>query len=132
MGDAYVSFEYYNKTFCGNEIPENVFNNACIWATSKVNQMTFGRLKKLKEIPDCVKNAICDLVQKYAAQKKKAEALAKSESNDGYSITYVEPSADVSFDADANRCIKMYLSGTGLLYPGTSPIYDLEDGEQDG
>ena len=131
MEKEYVDYAYYQKSF-GGELDESMFNKSLKWATAKVNQLTFGRISRLDEIPECVKDAICAAIEKYATQEKKAASMVKSETNDGYSISYATPASDEDFNSEVKRCIKMYLSGTGLTYLGTSPLYDVKGGDDSG
>lgn len=124
-----VDLKYYTDSFGGDELDEKKFKNALKWATAQVNQITFGRIGRFDEVPECVKDAICAAIQKYVDYQQKAESKISSESNDGYSVSYVAPDLEKDFISDVRRCIKMYLSGTGLTYLGTSPIYDLKGGD---
>lgn len=131
MEKEYVDYAYYQKSF-GGELDESMFNKSLKWATAKVNQLTFGRISRLDDIPECVKDAICAAIEKYATQEKKAASMVKSETNDGYSISYATPTSDEDFNTEVKGCIKMHLSGTGLTYLGTSPLYDVKGGDDSG
>lgn len=128
----YVDSKYYTESFGGDELDEKEFKNALLWATAQVNQITFGRIGRLDEIPDCIKNAICEGIRRYTTYQQQTKSKVSSESNDGYSVSYVSPVLDKDFVSDVRRCMKTYLSGTGLTYLGTSPMYDLKGGDVNG
>lgn len=120
----YVDYKYYREAFHGASMNETEFLNAEIEAEAFVNAATFGRIRKLEEIPDCVKDAICsaaDVMQEYI---KGRESNISSESNDGYSVTYRAALKSEDCEKAMKTKVKRHLSGTGLTYGGRSKIYD--------
>ncbi|WP_119298682.1 head-tail connector protein [Mediterraneibacter butyricigenes] len=103
---------------------EKTFGENLKWATALVDMVTFGRVKRLEEIPDCVKDAACCAVEKYTDYQKLRAQELKSESNDGYSVTYSDAGKESDMRQDVISDIKTYLSGTGLTYRGRSKKYD--------
>lgn len=126
----YVNYRYYQKTYHGSVISKDDFPHAELEAESFVNRVTFGRIKRLEEIPDCVKIAICsaaESMQEYLNSRKSMDgsgAVIKSENNDGYSVTYADAISDSTCEANMIAKINRYLSGTGLTYRGWSKKYD--------
>lgn len=142
----YVDYEYYKDTYHGTRISQEDFPQFEVGAEAFVNLVTFGRIRRLDEVPDCVKLAICaaaESVHEYMASRRGMESSSssssstggntpvKSESNDGYSVTYITYADAVSDSACQNSMllkVRMYLGGTGLMYRGWSKKYDCQCG----
>lgn len=120
----YVDYQYYHDVFHGAAMGETEFTNAEIEAEAFVNAVTFGRLRRLDEIPDCVKNAICSAADVMREYLKGRESDISSESNDGYSVTYKAALKSEECEKSMKAKVKKHLSGTGLMYGGRSKIYD--------
>lgn len=118
----YVDYQYYKANAGG--LSETEFEKGLLWATALIDQITFGRLKHLDMIPDSVKNALCCVIDRFAKYQKSQERDLRSESNDGYSVSYSDEKKLDDLRLDAIKDAKMYLSGTGLTYRGRSRIYD--------
>lgn len=116
---SYVAYEYYAESYKGEKLTEDIFPRYAKWASALVDQMTFGRLKDLPEIPDCVRDAICCAAEKRFSFVAKADRDLKSESNDGYSVSYADAGEEGSLVESIKEDIRIYLSGTGLLFRGT-------------
>jgi len=121
--DAYADYAYYTDEYGGTVLTEEKFGSAVIWSTALIDQMTFGRVRSLSEIPSCVSDAACSAAEKYATfRDAKARGFA-SESNDGYSVSYAG-TGDGAMDSmmsSVRQEIKVYLANTGLLYRGVRP-----------
>ena len=76
----YVDYQYYRDTFHGSAMTEAEFPNAEIEAEAFVNAVTFGRLRRLDKIPDCVKDAICSAADVMGEYSKGMESDISSES----------------------------------------------------
>ncbi len=120
----YVDYQYYRDTFHGSAMTEAEFPNAEIEAEAFVNAVTFGRLRRLDKIPDCVKDAICSAADVMGEYSKGMESDISSESNDGYSVTYKAALKSEECEKSMKAKVKRHLSGTGLMYGGRSRIYD--------
>lgn len=120
----YVDYRYYRDTFHGSAMTEAEFPNAEIEAEAFVNAVTFGRLRRLDKIPDCVKDAICSAADVMGEYSKGMESDISSESNDGYSVTYKAALKSEECEKSMKAKVKRHLSGTGLMYGGRSRIYD--------
>lgn len=120
----YVDFPYYQESYHGTALKADEFPNAEIEAEAFVNAVTFGRIKKLDSIPDCVKNAICAAVDVLHECTESRKSAIRSESNDGYSITYAEAVGDAECTANMLCRVKRHLANTGLMYKGWSKEYD--------
>lgn len=120
----YVDYQYYRDTFHGSAMTEAEFPNAEIEAEAFVNAITFGRLRRLDKVPDCVKDAICSAADIMGEYSKGMESDISSESNDGYSVTYKATLKSEECEKSMKAKVKRHLSGTGLMYGGRSRIYD--------
>lgn len=139
MDMPYADFAYYTGTYYGTSIPEEKFSYYARQASMLINALTFGRTAAVAAslLPDAVRDATCkaaELYAEYEARKSNATAatrtgLVKSESNDGYSISYAD------YDASADKAategvieseLAIYLAHTGLMYRGFSAYWDKE------
>lgn len=127
----YADFEYYSDTFGGSTIPESKFlyheNNA----EMVLHRITFNRILHHPElIPDetaeLIRKAVCAMAEVDFREKKKTQGV-KSESIDGFSITYSD-TGSASGEAGIAKAMypvaDIYLGGTGLLFKGRSRKYD--------
>ena len=87
-----------------------------------MHRITFGRVKRLPEIPNEVKDAICAMAEYNFHEDKKTPGV-RSENIDGYSVSYGD-STETSRSAELYSVAKNYLSDTGLLHRGRSRKYD--------
>ncbi len=120
----YVDYEYYKESFYGSKIPENAFPRYEMRAEAFLHRITFGRVERLPEIPDEVKNAICAMAECSFREDKKTPGV-KSENIDGYSVSFGN-STEVSRNTELYGIAKTYLSTTGLLFRGRSRKYDYQ------
>ena len=90
-----VDYTYYSVEYGGTAVEHDGFPRVMREACAYVDQITYGRLHGLLEIPDEARLAACavaDVVQaKYAAiDKLGAAAGVKSFTNDGYSESFAD------------------------------------------
>ena len=137
MDRPYVDYNYYTSEYSGNKIPEDEFIAFARKASLKMDAFTFGRLARWDRpcYPDSVFDACCAVAEamyEYDAQQKAiSEATSggavRSESNDGYSISFAstDRTADAkSQDRDIRDAIESYLGHSGLLFRGVSRKWD--------
>lgn len=122
---VYADYEYYTEQYLGNKISEADFPKYARWASKMIDRLTFDRTSKLaeEEIPDGVRDAVCSAAEcnfDWVAEKSRG---VKSESNDGYSVTYTDVEGDAQAFNDILSNVRMYLLPTGLLYRGRSKKY---------
>lgn len=121
----YVDYEYYQNEYGGICIKtEKDFKRAEKFAEAFVNQVTFGRILKLSELTASIKDAICSVADSVSLQWSKKENSVKSESNDGYSVSYVDATSDTALRKEMHETVNTYLANTGLLYRGVVEKYD--------
>ena len=90
-----VDYTYYSVEYGGTAVEQDGFPRVMREACAYVDQITYGRLHGLSEIPEEARLAACavaDVVQaKYAAiDKLGAAAGVKSFTNDGYSESFAD------------------------------------------
>lgn len=121
----YVDYKYYQDDYRGKQIAsETDFKRIEKLAEAFADRVTFGRIARLQSIPDCVKDAICSAADTAALREEKNTYAVKSESNDGYSVSYGDVEKDPEFRSEMFSSVKSYLANTGLLYRGWSKEYD--------
>lgn len=121
---GYVSYEFYSQTF-GTMIPEADFSKAETKAEAAIRYLTYVNGDIFAVENDNVKLAVCAAAEViYNEQQTSAAggsaAGKKSESNDGYSVTYVTEAQDGQTAEEALRkkiyeAIRLYLLPTGWL-----------------
>lgn len=138
---SYADYEYYTDNeggYGGRTIPEEDWRMFTKQADALIDQLTSGRCKKLDPVPDCVKDAECSAadilydghLRESTSDEQSGFGSIRSESNDGYSISF--GATDNSKIADARESIKeaaineirSYLSNTCLLLRWRSRKYD--------
>ncbi len=121
----YVDYEYF-KTVFGGALPEAAFPGAEAKAEAHIRYLTYigGDIFAEPDV-DCVKLAVCAAAEVIYNNSQVAGASGvakgvKSESNDGYSVTYVAEAQDGQTAEEALRkkvyeAVKLYLLPTGWL-----------------
>ncbi len=121
---AIVDYIYYVEKYGGNAIPEEEFLKSEKKAESYLKNITYGKLteenaSEYENVEDC----ICDMAEivfQYSNGKNKEK---KSESTDGYSVSYVTETTDGVDSVTAMKkklyaVARYWLLNTGLLYLG--------------
>ena len=132
----YASYEYYNSEYMGAPMSEEEYSRAAKKAGQYLDYYTMGRAKDSKGL-EALSMACCALAEQYfeidtllnkARESAQNEIITKkkSETVGSYSVTY--QSAEEVSKAAYERAeelkkklpeiVKLYLSGTGLLYRG--------------
>ena len=70
------------------------------------------------------KNTDTSAADSIAIQREKSEVVVKSESNDGYSVSYADAGSYTFVRGEMYRTVRTYLANTGLLYRGWVKEYD--------
>ena len=114
MAEIKLSYEYYHSIFnCGSEciIPPEMFS----LMKKRATELVFSQITQSPHDThmDAIRNAICDVAEHIHKENKRGGL--KSESIDGYSVTY---SDSKSFSASVNAIIRKHLGNTGLLFRG--------------
>lgn len=118
----YVDYAYYISQYNGS-LSEEEFIKAERWSEAYIRELTYVRGDIFLTNLDMVRDAVCAGAEIYASYKKKQESderSIKSESTDGYSVTYVNEQVDGQTAEElmkkkAYEAIKMYLLPTGWL-----------------
>ena len=119
----YVSYEFYTETF-GTLIPEKDFPRVEAEAEAAISYLTYINGDIFAKEDNRVKLAVCAAAEVvyHSTQSNGASGSAgvKSESNDGYSVTYVTEAQDGQTAEAALRkkiaeAVRLYLLPTGWL-----------------
>lgn len=119
-----VEYGYYISEFGGEEIPEEKFKRISKLANTYLERFTHNRIKDDAEDKEKVRDCICEMCETiYITLYKNEGAEKKSESTDGYSVSYVTEQQDgedknVMLQKKLYRIAQNYLANTGLLYLG--------------
>lgn len=120
----YVDYNFYEECYHGDVINDSAFDKAELEAEAFIDEITFGRIQKLGEIPISVKFAVCSVLDVFANYSENKKNNLSSESNDGYSVTYSQAVTDSECRAEMLSRARRWLANTGLLYRGWSKKYD--------
>lgn len=123
----YADYTYYKETFGGTAIPESDFNRSVIMAGRYINQFTYNRITEdNKNEVDGLEDCACDMAESvYTMIYSSSSGEKKSETIDGYSVSYVTNQTDgedirTALVRNLYAIATLYLSGTGLLYAGVN------------
>ena len=90
-------------------------------ASQVIDRYTFGRLEKMKQIPESVKMCCCELAEaEYIREKQRKDSGGKTSEKIGtYSVSFETTQESVATFAQEQRAIVMkWLENTGLCYQG--------------
>ena len=120
---SYVSYQFYTQTY-GGTLPEADFTKAEARAEAAISYLTYVNGDIFAAESDSVKLAVCAAAETIHNQTKATGGAAaigkKSESNDGYAVTYVAEGQDGQTAEELLRkkvyeAIRLYLLPTGWL-----------------
>lgn len=133
----YVDYEYYSNVFSGSVLTEEIFQNAEQEAETYIRYLTYlnGDIFADAVQADAIKGAVCAAAEAYyTAVRETAEGgNVKSESKDGFSVSFVVSRKDGETAADyVKRCmyqvIRLRLLPTGWLSRKAGCKYDYKCG----
>lgn len=121
----YVNYDFYSQTF-GTTIPEADFTKAEAKAEAAISYLTYVNGDVFAKEDNRVKLAVCAAAEAIYFNEQQTSAAGgsaagkKSESNDGYSVTYVTEAQDGQTAEEALRkkvaeAVRVYLLPTGWL-----------------
>lgn len=116
---GYVSYDFYCQTF--GAIPEADFTRAEAKAEAAIRYLTYANGDIFATESSSVKLAVCAAAEVIRnSDRQTGGAGKKSESNDGYSVTYVPEAQDGQTAEEALRkkiyeAVRLYLLPTGWL-----------------
>lgn len=120
---TYVEYAFYEQEYGGTGIGRDAFPSAALQASQYLKYVTLGRSEQYEG--EELKYAACAIADVYHAVFGDAgnaddTADKKSESTDGYSVSYVTQGRDGEtkenlFRKKAYECVRLWLAGTGLL-----------------
>lgn len=136
---AYADYTYYTDTFGGNLIPKETFDRSVKMAGRYIDWFTYGRINddNVNDI-DGLKDCACDMAESiykmlYSSSAQAGAGEKKSETIDGYSVSYVTAQKDgedinVALTRNLYALATLYLSGSGLLFAGVNDCCDYQCG----
>lgn len=123
----YVDYKYYREVY-GGGLSEAAFKAAEPKAEAELRYLTYINGDVFEKTDPAIQNALCaaiDLVDAAAQDASASQGTAgaagiKSESNDGYSVTYISDAQEGQTAAQALRtriteAVRVYLLPTGWL-----------------
>lgn len=124
---SYLTYEEYQNY--GGSLEEPSFERLAYKASKKIDNATFGRLKKEEVISEAVKRLMYELIGTISNTDYSGEGYSPAvshEGNDGYSVSFASGTVMTiaRTNATINSLIEEYLSdekdsnGTPLLYCG--------------
>lgn len=128
----YADYQYYVESYHGTSVPESDFDQVMRDASAFIREITADRVC-IDSVPDDVKDAACAVSDVIQAERDRISKSGsgdgrevKSETTDGYSVSYVTEGKDGQSRDDVLRYKKYlaarpYLLHTGLLYLGVNP-----------
>lgn len=126
---VYATYQDYTKKYSGTAVTaEDVFNRLARRASAYIDMFTFGRINEgnVNSFPS-LSVCVCDMVDTifFSEDKDGLKREKKSESTDGYSVTYVAEGTDGELAEEKLKkklysIAKLYLINTGLLYCGVN------------
>lgn len=125
-----IDYSYYINEFHGSIIPENTFpdvvrRNMLLLKHLSSNKITDSFETDYPEYAKDIKDALCigmeTMYQREVETYEHGGREVKSESNDGYNVSFVTEGIDgmaSRIEGRVSKILKWYLSHTGLLYRG--------------
>ena len=110
----YTDYKYYKEVYKGT-MPETSFERVVAAASAYIRKITFNRVD-VNEVPEEVRYAscvVCDTMNDIDSAKIAGKTV-KSETNDGYAVTFVTE-ADAKYQDSLYSAAALYLEPTGLL-----------------
>lgn len=122
----YIDFAYYCNNGGSVDIDDATFTRLEFRARKIVDRQTQNRIRRMRKVPEAVKQLMIELVSLEAQQGAAVteNQPVQSFSNDGYSETYADPLTGERLKEIENDLITEYLSGevdnrgVPLLYLG--------------
>lgn len=122
----YVSYDFYKKAF-GGIIPAESFPRAEMQAEAHIRALTYINGDIFATESDTIMVAVCAAAEViYQHEKAGSTTGLRSESNDGYSVSYVTEAQDGQTTEEVLRkkvyeAIRLYLLSTGWLSRKVKP-----------
>lgn len=121
----YADVAFYQKNYLqgrSQTVPDQEFSYWAMLATTKIKNLTFGRVDELSEIPEDVQMCCCEVAEKlYQGEQAKSDngMILQSYGNDGETATFkADDLTESAVSMAVEGIIHRWLSGTGLMYCG--------------
>lgn len=120
---AYCDYDFYQNRYFGKSIPAEDFPRYAEQASDKLDQITFNRIAEISDehILTKVNKSVCAIAEILAASdcsEKKVSSMSAGNESISYEKSKYNDAEVNSIDRDIYSMVKMYLTGTGLLYAG--------------
>ena len=112
-----MDFKYYQNEYGGNKIPQDSFQRLERQSEAVLHLITFDRVKRLPEITDAIRDAICAMAETAWLEEKKTPGVKSETGNTTGANGMTNAMYESAFP---------YLANTGLLFKGRSRTYDNE------
>ena len=116
---VYADYTFYINVYGGKDIGEGDFAAAALQATQYLKYITLGRTETYEG--EELEYATCAVAESYySVFDRSGTGDMKSETTDGYSVSYVTQGQDgedkeTLFRRKAYKCAQYWLSNTGLM-----------------
>lgn len=126
----YATYDNYTQSYGGSVIPEAGFQRLAVKASVYIDMFTFGRINEgnVSAFPS-LSLCACEMAEAifFTTGENGNKKEKKSESIDGYSVSYVAEGADGQTTEETLKrklyaIAKSYLINTGLLYCGVDDL----------
>lgn len=125
----YADYTYYTNDFGGTLIPEDMFDRSVKMAGRYIDMFTYGNITEDNtDTIDGLKDCACDMAESvysmlYASTSEGQSKEKKSETIDGYSVTYVTDQKDGEsvrkvLERNLYAIVSLYLGRSGLMFAG--------------
>lgn len=129
----YADYTYYTKEFGGTLIPEDMFDRSVKMADRYIDMFTYGNITEDNaDTIDGLKDCACDMAESvykmfYTSESQSKEK--KSETIDGYSVSYVTDQKDgesirKALERNLYAIASLYLGRSGLMFAGVKCYAD--------
>lgn len=118
---VYAEYAFYESEYGGRRMSSDAFSSAVLQASQYLRYVTLGRSEQYEG--EELQYAACAIAEVYHAvfgEEEEKTGDKKSETTDGYSVSYVVQGKDgetkeTLFRRKAYECARTWLAGTGLL-----------------
>lgn len=114
-----VTYEYYTGQYHGDTLTEDEFAKCERKARRYVSGFTYGNIDVVKDVPDSVRDCICDIAENIQKESSRQSGNGiSSESGDGHSVSYEKSRTEAELRQQYYQIALGYLINSGYLYGG--------------
>ena len=112
-----VTYEYYTGQYHGDTLTEDEFAKYEHKARRYVSGFTYGNIDVVKDVPDAVRDCICDIAENIQKESSRQSGNGIS-SGDGHSVSYEKSHTEAELRQQYYQIALGYLINSGYLYGG--------------